>query len=82
MSIEDLIDIHSPFVKRFDDSRVYDFPGNTDSEEPKRPTKFRSKAYMDNFINPPGRYPDIKCQSILTEIHRFKELFEQDFSGM
>ena len=54
LSIEDLIDIYSPFVKRFDDPRQYQFPGNTDSADSKQPSKFGSKAYMDKYINPPS----------------------------
>jgi len=54
LSIEDLIDIHSPFVKRFDDAPRYEFPEYTDDEtEPTPPTRFESKGYMDRFINPP-----------------------------
>jgi stage V sporulation protein R len=49
LSIEDLIDIHSPFVKRFADRSRYDFPGNTDDAERPQPSTFHSKAYMDSF---------------------------------
>jgi stage V sporulation protein R len=54
LSIEDLIDIHSPFVKRHDDVPRYEFPEHADDEpESTPPTRFRSKGYMDRFINPP-----------------------------
>jgi stage V sporulation protein R len=53
LSVEDLIDIHSPFVKRFDTPNRYEFPDNTDQSAAPQPTKFRSKGYMDGFINPP-----------------------------
>lgn len=54
LSIEDLIDIHSPFVKRREDAPKYEFrdyveQGAADVES----RKFRSKDYMDRFINPP-----------------------------
>jgi stage V sporulation protein R len=54
LSIEDLIDIHSPFVKRFDQPNRYDFDRSFDDvEEPPKPGRFQSKQYMDQFINPP-----------------------------
>src|SRR6476660_6140059 len=55
LSIEDLIDIHSPFIKRFDELSRYEFkPTDSDDEDIIRPGKFRAKDYMDSFINPPG----------------------------
>ncbi len=54
LSIEDLIDIHSPFVKRFAQPGKYDFErGHDDVETPQAPGRFESKSYMDSFINPP-----------------------------
>ena len=54
LSVEDLIDIHSPFVKRFDDNPRYEFPDHADDEpEPVASTRYSSKGYMDRFINPP-----------------------------
>jgi stage V sporulation protein R len=54
LSIEDLIDIHSPFVKRFDQPNRYDFDrSHVDEEEPGAPGRFQSKHYMDSFVNPP-----------------------------
>ena len=54
LSIEDLIDIHSPFVKRFDQPNRYDFDrGHDDLEEAATPGRFHSKDYMEGFINPP-----------------------------
>ncbi len=50
LSLENLIDIHSPFIKRRDDRSRYEFePAEVD--EPGT-TKFQSKDYMDNFVNP------------------------------
>jgi len=56
LSIEDLIDVHSPFIKRQDEEDRYQFDSHTaaDDEEELRPAKFRAKAYMDSFINPPA----------------------------
>jgi stage V sporulation protein R len=53
LSIEDLIDVYSPFIKRYDDkSTRYDFAPPDDEDEPPQPGKFQAKAYMDAFINP------------------------------
>jgi stage V sporulation protein R len=51
LSLEDQIDIHSPFIRRRDDKDRYDFHGDKDSE-PEAPGRFRAKGYMDSFINP------------------------------
>jgi len=52
LSIEDLIDIHSPFIKRFDPHDKYDFHSPKDEDETPASGKFQSKDYMDSFINP------------------------------
>jgi stage V sporulation protein R len=56
LSIEDLIDIHSPFVRRRDDVNRYDFWTHQEKNEKDRqqPGRFQSKKYMDAFINPPS----------------------------
>src|SRR5213079_1846611 len=55
LSIEDLIDLYSPFIKRHDEPRHYEFPEHTDDgDETPQATRFRSKDYMDSFINPPA----------------------------
>ena len=54
LSVEDLIDIHSPFVKRFEQSNKYDFDKGLDHvEEPPAPGRFASKDYMEPYVNPP-----------------------------
>ena len=50
LSLENLIDIHSPFIKRRDDRSRYEFEP-AEADEPGT-TKFQSKDYMDNFVNP------------------------------
>lgn len=52
LSIEGLIDIHSPFVKRRPQRGKYEFHDNTDQAESSQPTRFKAKGYMDSFINP------------------------------
>lgn len=55
LSIEDLIDIYSPFIKRYDERSKYDFRDATEEEPVVRPAKFQAKPYMDSFINPPEK---------------------------
>jgi stage V sporulation protein R len=50
LSLENLIDVYSPHARRRDPVARYDF--EPDDEEDGRPTKFESKSYMDDFINP------------------------------
>jgi stage V sporulation protein R len=50
MSIEDLIDIHAPGIKRREEVSRYNFKEEAE-EEPKL-TRFKSKDYMDDYINP------------------------------
>lgn len=53
LSIEDLIDIHSPFIRRFETPSRYEFPAATDElSNDGVPGRFRAKSYMDAFINP------------------------------
>ena len=57
LSIEDLIDIHSPFVKRFDEQHdKYDFePAHDDDEEPPRPGRFALEGLHGLVHQPAGR---------------------------
>ncbi|MHC5540386.1 SpoVR family protein [Singulisphaera rosea] len=52
LSLENLIDMHSPFIKRRDDVDRYDFNGADDSQSAS--AKFQSKDYMDAYVNPPA----------------------------
>jgi stage V sporulation protein R len=55
LSIEDLIDIYSPHIKRRDDPTPYAFAAALEEEavEPTA-TRFQAKRYMDSFVNPRG----------------------------
>ena len=54
-SIDDLIDVHSTAIKRRDDVSRYDFSDKSGAEEEGRGSKrFKSKEYMDEYINPPS----------------------------
>jgi stage V sporulation protein R len=53
MSIDDLIDIHSTAIRRREEVSRYDFAKPAaDDEEAVRLTRFKSKGYMDDYINP------------------------------
>jgi len=54
LSVEDLIDVYSPFIRRRDKQDHYDFGARAKTEEdnPGSP-RFAAKSYMDSFVNPP-----------------------------
>jgi stage V sporulation protein R len=51
MSIDDLIDAHSVAIKRREEVSRYDFSPEKEDDDTK-PTRFKSKGYMDEYINP------------------------------
>jgi stage V sporulation protein R len=51
LSIEDQIDIHSPFIRRREEKSRYDF-GERENDEVEGVARFQAKDYMDSFINP------------------------------
>jgi stage V sporulation protein R len=53
LSLENLIDLHSPFIKRRDDVERSVIEASEQEEEAHGVTKFQSKEYMQNYINPP-----------------------------
>src|SRR4051794_13563877 len=56
LSLENLIDMHSPFIKRRDDMSRYDF--QPEDGDDSGPVRFQSKGYMDSYVNPPGFLKD------------------------
>lgn len=58
LSLENLIDIYSPHIKRRDSINRYNFSPDQEGDEEQRPSKFQSKDYMDAFINPPQALKD------------------------
>jgi stage V sporulation protein R len=52
MSIDDLIDVHSTAIRRREPVSRYDFAPEKDDNEELRATRFKSKDYMDDYINP------------------------------
>jgi stage V sporulation protein R len=53
LSIEDLIDIHSPFIKRFDQVSRAKWSDPIEEDEAPRPGRFQAKSYLDRYVNPP-----------------------------
>lgn len=70
LSLENLIDVHSPFIKRRDESDRYAFHGDdeVDQENSNATLRLQSKDYMDEFVNPP---------EFLREQARLRELEKQ-----
>ena len=52
LSLEDLIDVHSPYIQRRERRDRYKFDDDRPDDERTRSQRFRSKDYMDSFINP------------------------------
>jgi stage V sporulation protein R len=52
MSIDDLIDVHSTAIRRHEPTSRYDFTPEQDDSAETRATRFKSKDYMDDYINP------------------------------
>ncbi len=82
LSIEDLIDIHSPFIKRYDGETRYEFQANTESpDQSNKAPRFQAKGYMDSYINPPdvlSRKTDELRQRQMEEAERFPRNPMQD----
>jgi len=76
LSIEDLIDINSTFIKRSNDDSRFEFQSATGESEQDRvqATRFSAKSYMDPFINPPQALADE-----LAEQRRVVESRQQQF---
>jgi stage V sporulation protein R len=53
LSLENLIDIYSPHIKRRDELNRYNFVPDEDEPRDRQWSRFQSKDYMDPFINPP-----------------------------
>src|SRR5262249_46662105 len=52
MSIDDLVDVHSTAIKRREGVSRYDFNPKEEEDDEYRATRFKSKGYMDDYINP------------------------------
>ncbi|MEZ6072718.1 MAG: SpoVR family protein [Pirellulales bacterium] len=54
LSVEDLIDVHAPFIKRHAEPNRYDFGENDEADAPGA-GRFRAKRYLDPFVNPAAK---------------------------
>ncbi|HEY4310152.1 MAG TPA: SpoVR family protein [Pirellulales bacterium] len=70
LSIEDLIDVHSPFIKRRDDRPRFDIGPRDDEDDESVPGRFQAKNYMDAFVNPPAA---LEAEMAAQRRHREKE---------
>jgi stage V sporulation protein R len=52
MSIDDLIDVHSTAIRRREAVSRYDFTPEPEEDDALKATRFKSKDYMDDYINP------------------------------
>lgn len=52
MSIDDLIDPHSVAIRRREDAGRFNFAPDAERPDPDQATRFKSKDYMDEYINP------------------------------
>jgi stage V sporulation protein R len=67
-SIDDLIDIHSVAIKRRDDAPKFEVKTTDDDDDDEaKPLKFKSKDYLDEFVNPRGKPIDEEEQRRLRE---------------
>jgi len=81
LSIEDLIDIHSPGIKRHDDKLRHVALAAEPEEEEEGSGRFKSKDYMDEFVNPRVALAAERKRRIDDKKHakhKFPELSERD----
>jgi stage V sporulation protein R len=80
MSIDDLIDVHSTAIRRRGASLRYDFSGKEGEDEEVKLTRFKSKDYMDDYINPPAalKAEEEQRRKLKEQSSRFPERPEKD----
>ena len=76
LSLENLIDYHSPFIVRRRPSSEED----RETQREMQPTRLKAKSYMDSYINPPEflEQERERIQSKLEEMKKFPEEPEKD----
>lgn len=72
LSIDNLIDMHSPYVKR----RRAKGAEPVEDAEPKVPRRLKSKDYMDRFVNPP-EFLEEQRRQIAEEVEKQKSFPEE-----
>ncbi len=73
VSLDNLIDIHSPFIKRRRETTEDEREARAHNVQAPR---LKSKSYMDSFINPP-EYLEAERERLLDEIERQKNFPEE-----
>ena len=73
LSLDNLIDIHSPFIRRRESKNRKDREAIPQSVHAPR---MKSKSYMDNFINPPD-YLEAERDRLIEEFERQKNFPEE-----
>ena len=77
LSLENLIDYHSPFIKRRRESAARE---KREERLTRQPARLKAKAYMENFINPPSyiEAEKTRIEEELDEIGKFPAEPERD----
>ncbi len=80
LSVEDLIDVYAPFIRRREKTDHYDFSGDKKKDEDKnKPARFQAKSYMDSFVNPrAAMLPKVESEDEKAEKRRIPERPERD----
>ena len=79
MSIDDLIDVHSTAIRRREEVSRYDFKEK--EEESLKLTRFKSKDYMEDYINPPEQLKaeeEEQLKQLKEDEHSFPDRPEKD----
>ena len=74
LSIDNLIDMHSPFIKRRRPKQAE--AAAPEEPEPRLPRKLRSKEYMDRFVNPP-EFMEEQRRQLEAEVERARSFPEE-----
>ena len=83
LSIEDLIDVHAPFIKRRNRDDRYAFEQHDAANDGVTPGRFKAKSYMDSFVNPPealAHEAERRRQEVMAT-RKFPEEPERDVMG-
>jgi stage V sporulation protein R len=80
LSVEDLIDVYAPFIRRREKTDHYDFSGDKKKDEDKnKPARFQAKSYMDSFVNPrAAMLPKVESEEEKADKRRVPERPERD----
>lgn len=74
LSLEDLIDVYSPYIRRRKERNRSPF--TEEEQEEKKPRRFASKDYLDAYVNPPESTDDEEAER--NQVKSFPEQPERD----